>query len=107
MYYTVMGTTERKDIEAVSLTQSLNDRESQEQELGEDNPALAQGYEERQQEAARTLNGNHEQSSERLQESTTDNSASQEEEEERRDYHFFCFCIVTNCSKYLCKVMLP
>lgn len=88
MYYTVMGTTERKDIEAVSLTQSLNDRESQEQELGEDNPTLAQGYEERQKEAARVLNGNHEQSSERLQESTTDNNTSQEEEE-RRDYHFF------------------
>ena len=88
-----MGTTERKDIEAVSLTQSLNDRESQEQELGEDNPTMAQDFEERRQEAARALNGNHGESSERLQENTTDTNTSQEEEEERRDCHFlFLYC---------------
>lgn len=93
MYYTVIGTTENKDIEAVSLTQSLNDRESQEQELGEDNPALAQDHEERRQEAVRALNGNHDQSSERLQENTTDTDISQEEEEERRDCFFlFLYC---------------
>ena len=93
MYYTVIGTTENKDIEAVSLTQSHNDRESQEQELGEDNPALAQDHEERRQEAARALNGNHDQSSERLQENTTDTDISQEEEEERRDCFFlFLYC---------------
>ena len=71
MYYTITGTTENKDTEAVLLMQSFNDMDNQ--ELGEDNGALVHDDEEWHQKTARVSNDIHGQPSETLQ--------------ERRDWH--------------------
>ena len=71
MYFTITGTTENKETEAVLLMQSFNDMDNQ--ELGEDNGALVHDDEEWHQKTARVSNDIHGQPSETLQ--------------ERRDWH--------------------
>ena len=65
MYYTITGTTETKDTEAVLSMQNFNDMDNQ--QLGEDNGALVHDDEKWYQETACASNDIHGQPSEMLQ----------------------------------------
>lgn len=70
IYYTVINTSQRKNTNTVSLTQSLHSTENQEQELDERYWALINDHEE----AAFALNG-----------TTVTNTVKEEEKEERKN----------------------
>ena len=74
IYYTVINTSQRKNTNTVSLTQSLHGTENQAQELDEHYWALINDYEERHREAAFALNG-----------TTVTNTVKEEEKEERKN----------------------